>query len=124
VYLEKKTRSDLLLVTLKKSEREYSPTTMYRDYAISESLFHWESQNHAVPTRSPGNRHVDPAAENVTPILFVRDTKKDARGQTAPYEVLGPVDVESWQGERPIQVVWRLRVPMTAAAFADARVVA
>ncbi len=124
VYLEKKTRSDLLFVTLEKSEREYSPTTMYRDYAISETLFHWESQSFAVPTSSPGIRHVDPNGQGVTPVLFVRETKKDARGLTVPYEVLGPADVDRWQGERPIQVVWKLRVPMAAAALSEARVVA
>ncbi|MDN5545750.1 MAG: DUF3427 domain-containing protein, partial [Rhodococcus sp. (in: high G+C Gram-positive bacteria)] len=36
--------SDAFFITLKKSEADYSPTTMYRDYAISPELFHWESQ--------------------------------------------------------------------------------
>lgn len=36
---------DAFFITLKKSEADYSPTTMYRDYPISPSLFHWESQN-------------------------------------------------------------------------------
>jgi hypothetical protein len=33
--------ADALLVTLHKSEADYSPTTMYQDYAISPELFHW-----------------------------------------------------------------------------------
>ena len=36
---------DAFFVTLKKSEADYSPTTMYRDYPISPTLFHWESQS-------------------------------------------------------------------------------
>ena len=36
---------DVLFITLKKSEADYSPTTMYRDYPISPTLFHWESQS-------------------------------------------------------------------------------
>ena len=36
---------DAFFVTLKKSESDYSPTTMYRDYPISPTLFHWESQS-------------------------------------------------------------------------------
>ena len=36
---------DAFFVTLTKSEADYSPTTMYRDYPISPTLFHWESQN-------------------------------------------------------------------------------
>jgi len=35
----------LFFVTLDKSEREYSPTTLYKDYAISPTQFHWESQS-------------------------------------------------------------------------------
>ena len=36
---------DAFFVTLKKSEADYSPTTMYADYPISRDLFHWESQS-------------------------------------------------------------------------------
>jgi len=37
-------QTDALFVTLRKAERDYSPTTMYRDYAMSPELFHWESR--------------------------------------------------------------------------------
>src|SRR5690606_2990930 len=36
---------ELLFVNLQKSEEDFSPTTMYEDYAISDTLFHWQSQN-------------------------------------------------------------------------------
>jgi hypothetical protein len=39
VNLESK-NTELLLVTLEKTEENYSPTTMYNDYAISEKIFH------------------------------------------------------------------------------------
>jgi hypothetical protein len=35
--------ADIFLITLTKTEGDYSPTTMYEDYAISEELFHWQS---------------------------------------------------------------------------------
>ena len=35
---------DVFLITLTKTEKRFSPTTRYRDYAISRNLFHWESQ--------------------------------------------------------------------------------
>ncbi|MEO7046448.1 MAG: DUF3427 domain-containing protein, partial [Ferruginibacter sp.] len=38
-------KSELLFINLIKSEENFSPTTMYDDYAINESLFHWQSQN-------------------------------------------------------------------------------
>ena len=36
---------DVFFVTLNKSDKDYSPTTMYNDYSINESLFHWQSQS-------------------------------------------------------------------------------
>ena len=35
---------DVFFVTLNKADKDYSPTTMYNDYSINESLFHWQSQ--------------------------------------------------------------------------------
>ena len=39
------THCDVFFITLKKSERLFSPTTRYNDYAISPWEFHWESQS-------------------------------------------------------------------------------
>jgi hypothetical protein len=48
----KEKNTELLFVTLEKIEDKYSPTTMYDDYAISEKLFHWQSQNSTKPDSS------------------------------------------------------------------------
>jgi hypothetical protein len=37
--------TDLLFITLRKSEALFSPSTRYRDLALGQSLFHWESQS-------------------------------------------------------------------------------
>ena len=37
--------TELLFINLVKSEENFSPTTMYDDYAVNERLFHWQSQN-------------------------------------------------------------------------------
>jgi hypothetical protein len=121
VFAEPRTSADLLFVTLNKSEREYSPNTMYEDYAISPSEMHWQSQNHATPTSKTGRRHVDHAALGVTPILFVRVAKKAAGGETEPYMCLGPATCLSHHGERPINIVWKLLVPMPAELFRQAK---
>ncbi len=121
VYAEPRTNADLLFVTLNKSEREYSPNTMYEDYAISPSELHWQSQNHATPQSRAGRRHVEHAALGVTPILFVRVSKKGANGETEPYMCLGPAACESHHGERPMNIVWRLLVPMPAELFRQAK---
>ena len=36
---------DVFFVTLNKSDKDYSPTTMYNDYSINEILFHCQSQS-------------------------------------------------------------------------------
>ena len=41
VYWHERTMNDLFFITLDKSEKEYSPTTMYDDYPISQTLFHY-----------------------------------------------------------------------------------
>ncbi len=37
--------ADVFFVTIDKSATHYSPTTMYADRAITETLFQWESQS-------------------------------------------------------------------------------
>ena len=48
VWYSREKNIDVLLITLKKSEADYSPTTMYRDYPISPTLFHWETPVHDI----------------------------------------------------------------------------
>ena len=35
----------MVFVTLNKSDKDYSPSTLYEDYAISPQQFHWQSMN-------------------------------------------------------------------------------
>jgi hypothetical protein len=48
----------------------------------------------------------------VTPLLFVRETKKDSRGVTGAFRYLGPVVPRSHRGERPITIEWELGTPL------------
>jgi superfamily II DNA or RNA helicase/HKD family nuclease len=109
---------DAFFVTLKKSEAEYSPTTMYADYPISPTLFHWESQSTTSVASPTGQRYIRGSGEK---LLFVRRGRNNDFG-TAPYVFLGPVDHVSHQGERPIAITWRLRTPMPADLFAESAV--
>jgi superfamily II DNA or RNA helicase len=124
VYWHKPTNAELLFVTLQKSARHYSPSTMYEDYAISPTEFHWQSQNHVTTASAAGKRHIDHRSLGVTPLLFVRHTKHDDRGNAAPYVFLGPVEHVSHRGERPISIVWRLPTPMPADLFRDVKLAA
>lgn len=104
---------DAFLVTLRKSEADYSPTTMYRDYPISPTVFHWESQSQTSISSPTGQRYINGES---TVLLFARETKRNEYG-TAPYLFLGPATYLSHEGERPIAIRWRLQHAMPMDFF-------
>lgn len=112
--------ADIFFVTLKKSEADYSPTTMYRDYPISPDLFHWESQSTTSIASPTGQRYLN-GTSNV--LLFVREQEKDEFG-TSPYLFLGPAKYVSHTGERPIAITWKLDHSMPTDFFTSATVAA
>ncbi|WP_121253704.1 DUF3427 domain-containing protein [Nocardioides ferulae] len=111
---------DVLFVTLKKSETDFSPTTMYRDYPLSPTLFHWESQSTTSVASPTGRRYLDGSS---TVLLFCRLEQK-GEFDTAPYTLLGPASHVSHRGERPIAITWRLAHPMPIDFFHAASVAA
>ncbi|HEY8653530.1 MAG TPA: DUF3427 domain-containing protein [Dermatophilaceae bacterium] len=115
--------SDAFLITLTKSETDYSPTTMYQDYAISPSLFHWETQSRTSITSTTGQRYINHARESSAILLFAREHKVYELG-TAPYLFLGTGQYVSHTGDRPIAITWRLDRPMPTETFTASTVVA
>ncbi len=115
--------ADAFFITLKKSETDYSPTTMYRDYAISPSLFHWESQSTTSTDSTTGQRYIHHEELGSSILLFTREHKTDAMG-TMPYMFLGPATYVSHTGDRPMGITWKLRYPMPMDIFTAASVVA
>ncbi len=111
---------DAFFVTLEKSDSEFSPTTMYRDYPISRSLFHWESQSTTRLNSPTGQRYVNGTS---TVLLFAR-THKDGDFGVKPYLFLGPATIVDHQGERPIAITWKLEYEMPAEFFNEAKVAA
>ena len=105
-----------MLVTFQKTEREFSPSTMYADYPISRELFHWESQSSTSQASHTGQNIIKHQLRGYTILLFARDVKQ-RNGATVPFTYLGPADVERYESERPIKVVYRLRHPMPAEMF-------
>lgn len=115
--------SDVFFVDLHKAERDYSPTTMYRDYALNRQLFHWESQSRQAPGQPMAERYINHRARGTRILLFVRERKQSELG-TRPFMFLGPVEYVEHRGERPIAFTWRLPVPMPEDMFEVARSVA
>ncbi|MEO9247166.1 DUF3427 domain-containing protein [Citricoccus nitrophenolicus] len=109
-------RTDALLINLKKSERDFSPTMMYRDYAINRERFHWESQNNTRASSAVGRRYATKQSNGTDTLLFIREAPDDEVG-TVPFVCLGSADLFSWRGERPMQITWSLHRGMPVDLF-------
>lgn len=120
VFFSEALQTDVFLVTLKKNEKNYSPTTMYHDVAISPTIFHWESQSTTAVDSPVGQRYIHHQERGSEVLLFVRDEKRSNLGTAAPYLCLGTVDYLRHEGSRPIEFEWKLRTPMPAEVFATA----
>lgn len=105
--------ADAFLFTLHKTEKQYSPTTMYQDYAINERLFHWQSQSTTSADSPTGRRYIEQASRGYTILLFGREYKQE-NGLAAPYFFFGPARYVSHTGSRPISITWRLDHPLPA----------
>ena len=115
--------ADLFFITLKKTERHYSPTTRYRDYAISAGRFHWESQNSTSADSPVGQRYIHHARRGSSVHLFIRESKEGPRG-ALPYLYAGPAVYHSHQGDRPMQILWELAHMLPADLLDIARIAA
>ena len=105
---------DVLFVTLNKSDKDYSPTTMYKDYSINETLFHWQSQSTTNTDGKVGQRYINHRKTGSKVLLFVREFKNDSYGNTAPYTYLGTANYVSHTGSRPMNITWKLDAPIPA----------
>ena len=106
---------DLFFVTLNKSDKEYSPTTMYNDYSINDELFHWQSQSTTAETSATGQRYIHHSSQGSKIILFVREYKKDnLTGGAANYTFLGLAQYVSHEGSRPMNITWHLEKQIPA----------
>jgi hypothetical protein len=106
---------DVFFVTLNKADKDYSPTTMYNDYSINERLFHWQSQSTTAEGSSAGQRYIHHIERGSRVLLFVREFKTDRITNSAEaYTFLGPAEYVKHEGEKPMNIVWRLASPIPA----------
>ena len=99
---------DVFFITLNKSEKDFSPSTLYEDYAINEKLFHWQSQSTTSVESVTGKRYINHKKENSKIVLFVRENQKD-NGITSSYTYLGLAEYKSHMGSKPISITWQLQ---------------
>ena len=113
---------DAFDITWRKTEKAYSPTTMYQDYAISPSEIHWESPNALAYDASTTRRYVEHESRGRSILLFARESKQGQSG-TQPLLFLGPATYLHHEGSRPVSFRWRLDRPMPTEFYETARVV-
>ncbi|MGW4730428.1 DUF3427 domain-containing protein [Streptomyces shenzhenensis] len=111
-------KTDALLITLEKDERDFSPQTRYHDYAQSETLFHWESQNQTSATSPTGLRYQHHTAEGSHVLLFVRRYKSTDIGGPQPWMLLGPAEYVEHTGSNPMAITWKLKHEIPADVWA------
>lgn len=120
VFHLKEIKTYVLLVTYQKTEREFSPSTMYADYPISRGLLHWESQSNTSQQSKTGQNLIHHGERGYNILIFARDLKKK-NGCTVPFTFLGPGSLLRHESERPIKMVWRLNYAMPVDMFENNR---
>lgn len=115
---------DSFFITIRKPESEFSPTTMYHDYAKSTAIFHWETPGRTTVSSSEGQRYLKNLSKKM---LFIRHSKKmklDVTGQydisaaTSYYTFLGPVkNVLHYEGEKPIGIDFEMEYALPAEVY-------
>jgi hypothetical protein len=113
VYWAKDARADFLAFTLDKTGDHFSPTTRYRDYAISRDLVHWESQSVTRANSETGLRYQNHVVQGSRVMLFARKRPSDRA-----FYFLGPAKYVSHESELPIAITWRLQYALPGDLFA------
>ncbi|MGE0638142.1 MAG: DUF3427 domain-containing protein [Bacteroidia bacterium] len=115
----KKLKTELLFIDLVKSEKDFSPTTLYQDYAISDTLFHWQTQNSAKPESGKGLSYISHEENEKLVLLFVREKNTDEFGNTMSYVFLGQVKYKDHYGSKPMSINWELKEPIPPYLWKD-----
>jgi superfamily II DNA or RNA helicase len=113
VYWASEERADLLAFTLDKTSGQFSPTTRYRDYAISRDLIHWESQSVTRADSETGVRYQKHVALGSSVMLFARLNSADRA-----FWFLGPATYLRHESELPMAVTWSLQSRLPGDLFA------
>jgi hypothetical protein len=104
--------ADIFAFTLDKTSGQFSPTTRYRDYAISRDLIHWESQSTTREDSDTGTRYQRHESLGHHILLFARLSSADRA-----FYFLGPATYVSHVGELPMAVTWRLHQSLPGDLF-------
>jgi hypothetical protein len=102
--------TDIFLFTADKSSTGFSPTTRYRDYAISPTRIHWESQSTISSSSVTGQRYINHEMTGNKILVFGRHSKDDDA-----FWFLGPARYVSHSGNYPVAFTWQLEFSLPSA---------
>ena len=106
---------DVFFVTLNKADKDYSPTTMYNDYSINESLLYWQNQSATADNSPTGQRYIHHRGKGTEVLLFVREFKSNRITSGAEaYTHLGTANYVTHTGSKPMNITWELDRPIPA----------
>ena len=106
---------DVFFVTLNKADKDYSPSTMYKDYSINESLFHWQSQSTTAENSATGQRYIHHRAKRKPgSAVRARVQGRCPFWRCRAYTYLGTVNYVKHEGSRPMNITWKLDRPIPA----------
>jgi superfamily II DNA or RNA helicase len=103
----------VLFVTLDKSEG-FHDSIKFRDYAVSTTRFHWETQNSVGPNTEVGRRYRESRSNGWRFLLFVRENPNHAFVCCGPVHLASPSDLS---GDRPMSIVWTFDVPLPVGIY-------
>ncbi|MFF4634055.1 DUF3427 domain-containing protein [Streptomyces griseorubiginosus] len=124
VLWDQPNQTDALLITLEKNEKDFSPTVRYKDYALSPSLFHWESQSTTAETSPTGLRYQEHVQRGSHVLLFMRRYKDTDIGKAQPWMLLGPATYVRHEGSRPMAITWQLHHQLPADVWSYSAIAA
>jgi hypothetical protein len=123
VLLNKKLKCYIHLITFRKDEKSFSPSTRYKDYPISLKKLHWQTPSNQAIDHSRTLDYLNFQERNYTVLFFARVEERED-GETAPSIFLGPAkEILSAEGDRPVSITWELEHDMPAELFEKAKAV-
>ncbi|MEV8018158.1 DUF3427 domain-containing protein [Streptomyces sp. NPDC086554] len=120
VHWCKSVSTDMLLITLERNKGDFSPRSRFRDYALTRTLFHWESQNATSETSSTGIRYQNHIDMGSSVLLFIRQYKSNDIGRSQPWTLLGPAEYVQHTGSQPMAITWKLSHELPADVWSYA----
>lgn len=107
----------LIFITLNKSKK-VEDHLLYKDYFIDPHHFHWQSQNQTSHASTVGQNFINHRQREYKIHLFVRKFN-EMHDITLPFIYLGKVDYVSSNGDKPMNVIWKLHQSVPENLYVD-----